>query len=204
MSPSIILITCPSKTVFCDKVVVVNIVKKINKNILFIIVISFSLSNIAYSKDGELKTIQYHFSNNHKFFTASVDLSTRVDRRIFFNHKDLFNEALKFYNDSEGKFSYQECGSEVFTDFLIKFEPIFFYNPLMNILYSDLYFYIFSEESKLLKKGVLKQENVLFLNIRPDIQLPKVYLDLLNKLEEFVPEAKGKSEKINGDICKIL
>jgi len=74
----------------------------------------------------------------------------------------------------------------------------------MNILYSDLYFYIFSEESKLLKKGVLKQENVLFLNIRPDIQLPKVYLDLLNKLEEFVPEAKGKSEKINGDICKIL
>ena len=167
--------------------------------LLFLINFIFMPSLIA----SEELDVQYFFDDRFNHYSDSERISTRVNRRIFYKHSDVFKEALLDYEQSYQKISFSECNDINNSDFIIKLEPNFFYNPLMQIMYADLNYYLFQEPSKQIDRGSLTIKKQVYMQARHDIQLKNIYLEFLDQLSEIIPQ-RNPRQKINGSFCSLL
>lgn len=147
--------------------------------------------------------VQYFFDDRFNFYSDSERISTRVNRRIFYKHSDVFKEALIDYEQNYQKILLSECSVEKNSDFIIKLEPNFFYNPLMQTMYADLNYYLFQEPSKQIDRGSLTIKKQVYMQARHDIQLKNIYLEFLDQLSDIIPQ-KNPEQKINGRFCSLL
>lgn len=115
----------------------------------------------------------------------------------------MFKEALADYQQSINKISFSQCLESNTSDFIIKLEPNFFYNPLMQTMYADLNYYIYQEPSKQIAHGTLSIKKQMYIQARHDIQLKNLYLEFLNQLSEKLPTSVP-DQAINGEFCKII
>ena len=147
--------------------------------------------------------VQYFFDDRFNYYSDSERISTRVNRRIFYKHSDVFKEALLDYEQNYKKISFNECNDANNSDFIIKLEPNFFYNPLMQTMYADLNYYLFQEPSKQIDRGSLAIKKQVYMQARHDIQLKNIYLEFLDQLSDIIPE-RNPEQKINGSFCSLL
>jgi len=147
--------------------------------------------------------VQYFFDDRFNYYSDSERISTRVNRRIFYKHSDVFKEALLDYEQNYKKISFSECNGTENSDFIVKLEPNFFYNPLMQIMYADLNYYLFQEPSKQIDRGSLTIKKQVYMQARHDIQLKNIYLEFLDQLSDIIPE-RNPEQKINGSFCSLL
>ena len=147
--------------------------------------------------------VQYFFDDRFNYYSDSERISTRVNRRIFYKHSDVFKEALLDYEKNYQKISFSECNDTNISDFIIKLEPNFFYNPLMQIMYADLNYYLFQEPSKQIDRGSLTIKKQVYMQARHDIQLKNIYLEFLDQLSDIFPQ-NNPEQKINGSFCSLL
>jgi len=147
-------------------------------------------------------SVQYYFDDRYNYYTDSERFSTRLNSRIFYRHSDVFKEALIHYQQSEvNNISYSECRISNSSNFIIKLEPNFFYNPLMQIMYADLNYYIYQKPSKQIDHGMLSINKPMLIQARHDIQLKNLYLEFLNQLSKKLP-TNLTDQLINGEFCK--
>ena len=130
-------------------------------------------------------------------------MSARINRRTFYKHSEIFEEALSEYEKTYQKFSFKQCNVHNESALIIKFEPNFFYNPLMQTMYADLNYYIYEEPSQQIKRGSLSLQKQIYLQARPSIQLKNIYLEFLNKLNGVIPKVSSNL-RIKGSFCSIL
>jgi len=147
--------------------------------------------------------VQYFFDDRFNYYSDSERISTKVNRRIFYKHSDVFKEALLDYEQNYQKISFSECNSTEKSDFVVKLEPNFFYNPLMQTMYADLNYYLFQEPSMQIDRGSLTIKKQVYLQARHDIQLKNIYLEFLDQLSDIIPEGNPE-QKINGSFCSLL
>ena len=147
--------------------------------------------------------VQYFFDDRFNYYSDSERISTRVNRRIFYKHSDVFKEALLDYEQNYKKISFSECNGTENSDFIVKLEPNFFYNPLMQTMYADLNYYLFQETSKQIDRGSLTIKKQVYMQARHDIQLKNIYLEFLDQLSDIIPE-RNPEQKINGSCCSLL
>jgi len=147
--------------------------------------------------------VQYFFDDRFNYYSDSERISTRVNRRIFYKHSDVFKEALLDYEQNYKKISFSECNGTENSDFIVKLEPNFFYNPLMQTMYADLNYYLFQEPSKQIDRGSLTIKKQVYMQARHDIQLKNIYLEFLDQLSDIIPE-RNPEQKINGSFCSLL
>jgi hypothetical protein len=147
--------------------------------------------------------VQYFFDDRFNYYSDSERISTRVNRRIFYKHSDVFKEALLDYEQNYKKISFTECNGTENSDFIVKLEPNFFYNPLMQTMYADLNYYLFQEPSKQIDHGSLTIKKQVYMQARHDIQLKNIYLEFLDQLSDVIPE-RNPEQKINGSFCSLL
>ena len=167
--------------------------------LLFLINFIFMPSLIA----SEELDVQYFFDDRFNYYSDSERISTRVNRRIFYKHSDVFKEALLDYEQNYKKISFSECNGIENSDFIVKLEPNFFYNPLMQTMYADLNYYLFQEPSKQIDRGSLTIKKQVYMQARHDIQLKNIYLEFLDQLSDIIPE-RNPEQKINGSFCSLL
>jgi len=115
----------------------------------------------------------------------------------------VFKEALLDYEQNYQKITFSECNDINNSDFIIKLEPNFFYNPLMQTMYADLNYYLFQEPSKQIDRGSLTIKKQVYMQARHDIQLKGIYLEFLDQLSDIIPE-RNPEQKINGSFCSLL
>ena len=147
--------------------------------------------------------VQYFFDDRFNYYSDSERISTRVNRRIFYKHSDVFKEALFDYEQNYQKILFSECNDTKNSDFIIKLEPNFFYNPLMQTMYADLNYYLFQEPSKQIDRGSLTIKKQVYMQARHDIQLKNIYLEFLDQLSDIIPQ-ENPEQKINGSFCSLL
>ena len=147
--------------------------------------------------------VQYFFDDRFNYYSDSERISTRVNRRIFYKHSDVFKEALLDYEQNYKKISFSECNGTENSDFIVKLEPNFFYNPLIQTMYADLNYYLFQEPSKQIDRGSLTIKKQVYMQARHDIQLKNIYLEFLDQLSDIIPE-RNPEQKINGSFCSLL
>ncbi|MGA0722484.1 MAG: hypothetical protein ACO3OP_02325 [Methylophilaceae bacterium] len=174
---------------------------KVNK--IIFLSIFFNLIFIRTLSANEETSVQYYFDDRYNYYSDSERISSRVNRRIFYRHSDVFKEALADYQQSINKISFSQCLESNTSDFIIKLEPNFFYNPLMQTMYADLNYYIYQEPSKQIAHGTLSIKKQMYIQARHDIQLKNLYLEFLNQLSEKLP-ASAPDQAINGEFCKII
>src|SRR6056300_774588 len=175
---------------------------KINVSIsfLFLVINFIFMPSLIASEELD---VQYFFDDRFNYYSDSERISTRVNRRIFYKHSDVFKEALLDYEQNYKKISFSECNGTENSDFIVKLEPNFFYNPLMQTMYADLNYYIYQEPSKQIDHGTLSIKKQMYIQARHDIQLKNLYLEFLNQLSEKLP-ASVPDQAINGEFCKII
>ena len=115
----------------------------------------------------------------------------------------MFKEALLDYEQNYHKISFSECNVSENSDLIIKLEPNFFYNPLMQTMYADLNYYLFQEPSKQIDFGLLTIKKQVYMQARYDIQLKNIYLEFLNQLSDIIPQ-RNPEQKINGSFCSQI
>lgn len=175
---------------------------KMNVSIVFLLlVINFIFMHSLLA--SEELDVQYFFDDRFNYYSDSERISTRVNRRIFYKHSEVFKEALLDYEKNYQKISFSECNDANNSDFIIKLEPNFFYNPLMQIMYADLNYYLFQEPSKQVDRGSLIIKKQVYLQARHDIQLKNIYLDFLDQLSDVITQ-RNPDHKINGSFCSLL
>ena len=152
---------------------------------------------------SEKLDVQYFFDDRFNYYSDSERISTRVNRRIFYKHSDVFKEALLDYEQNYNKISFSDCNGTENSDFIVKLEPNFFYNPLMQTMYADLNYYLFQEPSKQIDRGSLTIKKQVYMQARHDIQLKNIYLEFLDQLSDIIPE-RNPEQKINGSFCSLL
>ena len=178
------------------------VMMKMNVSIGFLLLaINFILMPTLIA--SEELDVQYFFDDRFNYYSDSERISTRVNRRIFYKHSEVFKEALLDYEKNYQKISFSECNDANNSDFIIKLEPNFFYNPLMQIMYADLNYYLFQEPSKQIDRGSLNIKKQIYLQARHDIQLKNIYLEFLDQLSDIIP-IKNSEQKINGSFCSLL
>lgn len=191
----------PSKVelkVFPDKLIVM---KKIKISMFFLFL--FNVFSIGLVRASEEIDVQYFFDDRYNHYTDSERISTKVNHRIYYKHSDVLKEALLDFNKSNQKITYLVCNSSVETLYIIKLEPNFFYNPLMEIMYADLSYYLYENPTKQIDRGTLSIKKQLYLQARHDIQLKNIYLEFLDKLSGIMPK-NNPEQKINGSFCSLL
>ena len=175
---------------------------KMNASIGFLLLaINFILMPTLIA--SEELDVQYFFDDRFNYYSDSERISTRVNRRIFYKHSDVFKEALLDYEQNYKKISFTECNGTENSDFIVKLEPNFFYNPLMQTMYADLNYYLFQEPSKQIDRGSLTIKKQVYMQARHDIQLKNIYLEFLDQLSDIIPKKKSE-QKINGSFCSLL
>jgi len=138
-----------------------------------------------------------------KNYYDSIRVSPGKNIRIFYKHFNVLNEALLDYEHKHQNIAFSECNDNNNSDFIIKLEPNFFYNPLMQIMYADLKYYLFQEPSKQIDRGSLSIKKRVYVQARHDIQLKNIYLEFLDQLLDIIPK-KNPEHKINGNFCSLL
>ena len=147
--------------------------------------------------------VQYFFDDRFNYYSDSERISIRANRRIFYKHSEVFKEALLDYEKNHQDISYTKCNNTNSSDYIIKLEPSFFYNPLMETMYADLKYYLFQDPTTQIDRGKLSIKKQMYLQARPDIQLKNIYLEFLEQLSDVIP--KGNPEQqINGSFCSLL
>jgi len=178
------------------------VMMKMNASIGFLLLaINFILMPTLIA--SEELDVQYFFDDRFNYYSDSERISTRVNRRIFYKHSDVFKEALLDYEQNYKKISFTECNGTENSDFIVKLEPNFFYNPLMQTMYADLNYYLFQEPSKQIDRGSLTIKKQVYMQARHDIQLKNIYLEFLDQLSDIIPE-RNPEQKINGSFCSLL
>jgi len=178
------------------------VMMKMNASIGFLLLaINFILMPTLIA--SEELDVQYFFDDRFNYYSDSERISTRVNRRIFYKHSDVFKEALLDYEQNYQKITFSECNDINNSDFIIKLEPNFFYNPLMQTMYADLNYYLFQEPSKQIDRGSLTIKKQVYMQARHDIQLKNIYLEFLDQLSDIIPE-RNPEQKINGSFCSLL
>ena len=167
--------------------------------LLFLINFIFMPSLIA----SEELDVQYFFDDRFNYYSDSERISIRANRRIFYKHSEVFKEALLDYEKNHQNISYAECNDTNSSDFIIKLEPSFFYNPLMQTMYADLKYYLFQDPANQIDRGKLSIKKQMYLQARHDIQLKNVYLEFLDQLSDIIPEGNPE-QHINGSFCSLL
>jgi hypothetical protein len=175
---------------------------KISINIGFLLLVTNFIFMPSLIASEELD-VQYFFDDRFNYYSDSERISTRVNRRIFYKHSDVFKEALLDYEQNYKKISFTECNGTKNSDFIVKLEPNFFYNPLMQTMYADLNYYLFQEPSKQIDRGSLTIKKQVYMQARHDIQLKNIYLEFLDQLSDIIPE-RNPEQKINGSFCSLL
>ena len=176
--------------------------KKMNASISFLL-LAINFIFIQSLIASEELAVQYFFDDRFNYYSDSERISTKVNRRIFYKHSDVFKEALLDYEQNYQKISFTECTDNNNSDFIIKLEPNFFYNPLMQTMYADLNYYLFQERSMQIGRGSLTIKKQMYLQARHDIQLKNIYLEFLNQLSGIIPK-ENPEQKINGSFCSLL
>ena len=138
-----------------------------------------------------------------KNYYDSIRVSPGKNIRIFYRHFNVLNEALLDYEHKHKKITFSECNNNSNSDFIIKLEPNFFYNPLMQTMYADLNYYLFQEPSTQIDGGSLTIKKQIYIQARHDIQLKNIYLEFLDQLSDIIPESNPE-QKINGSFCSLL
>ena len=178
------------------------IMMKINISISFLLlVINFMFMPLLIASEG--LAVQYFFDDRYNYYSDSERISTRVNRRIYYKHSDVFKEALLDYEQNYKNISFFECKSTSSSDFIVKLEPNFFYNPLMQTMYADLNYYIFKDPSVQLDRGLLSIKKQMYLQARHDIQLKNIYLEFLDQLSNIIPK-EDPEQQIKGSFCSLL
>jgi hypothetical protein len=175
---------------------------KVNASIVFLLLVINFIFMPSLIASEELD-VQYFFDDRFNYYSDSERISTRVNRRIFYKHSDVFKEALLDYEQNYKKISFTECNGTENSDFIVKLEPNFFYNPLMQTMYADLNYYLFQEPSKQIDRGSLTIKKQVYMQARHDIQLKNIYLEFLDQLSDIIPE-RNPEQKINGSFCSLL
>ena len=150
-----------------------------------------------------MTSVQYYFDDRYNYHTDSERFATRVNSSVFYRHSEVFKEALIDYQKDLRHISFSQCRVSQSSHFIIRLEPNFFYNPLMQIMYADLNYYIYQEPSKQLDNGTLSINKQMFIQARHDIQLKNLYSEFLNQLSEILPSSVP-DRKINGELCKLI
>jgi len=175
---------------------------KINVIIGFLfLVINFMFMPLLIA--SEELAVQYFFDDRYNYYSDSERISTRVNRRIFYKHSDVFKEALLDYEQNYKKISFFECNEASSSDFIVKLEPNFFYNPLMQTMYADLKYYLFKDPSVQIDRGLLSIKKQMYLQARHDIQLKNIYLEFLEQLSNMIPK-RNPEQQIKGSFCSLL
>ena len=178
------------------------IMMKINVIISFLfLVINFMFMPLLIA--SEELAVQYFFDDRYNYYSDSERISTRGNRRIFYKHSDVFKEALLDYEQNYKNISFFECNEASSSDFIVKLEPNFFYNPLMQTMYADLKYYLFKDPSVQIDRGLLSIKKQMYLQARHDIQLKNIYLEFLVQLSNMIPK-KNPYQQINGSFCSLL
>ena len=175
---------------------------KMNVSISFLLLVINFISIPLLLASEELH-VQYFFDDRFNYYSDSERISTRVNRRIFYKHSDIFKDALLDYEQAYQKISYTDCNDTIKSDFIIKLEPNFFYNPLMQTMYAELKYYLFQRPSKQIDHGLLTIKKQAYIQARPDIQLKNIYLAFLDELSEIIPK-RNLEQQINGSFCSLL
>ena len=178
------------------------VMMKMNASIVFLLLVINFISMPSLIASEKLD-VQYFFDDRFNYYSDSERISTRVNRRIFYKHSDVFKEALLDYEQNYQKITFSECNGTENSDFIVKLEPNFFYNPLMQTMYADLNYYLFQEPSKQIDRGSLTIKKQVYMQARHDIQLKNIYLEFLDQLSDIIPE-RNPEQKINGSFCSLL
>ena len=147
--------------------------------------------------------VQYFFDDRFNYYSDSERISIRANRRIFYKHSEVFKEALLDYEKNHQDISYTKCNNTNSSDYIIKLEPSFFYNPLMETMYADLKYYLFQDPTTQIDRGKLSIKKRMFLQARHDIQLKNVYLEFLDQMSDIIPR-ENPEQHINGSFCSLL
>jgi len=110
---------------------------------------------------------------------------------------------MKRYQQIENKVFYSQYSKSNLSDFIINFEPSFFYNPLMQTMYADLNYYIFDDENGEIDRGKISIKKQMYLLVQHETQLENLYLEFLTKINEKIPKIKPDND-IKGGFCKLL
>lgn len=199
VSPSIILVTSPLKfELACAKVLLTDMNTMIKKlsTLIFSLFLIFSIQN-----NGNTKEVQYHFDKRYDYYSDSERMASRVNQRIFYRHSELMQQAIISYEDSVQ--SYQKCDENIASDFILKFEPNFFYNPLMQTMYADLKYYVFIELGELIRSSSISLKKQMYLQALPRKQLENLYIQFLQEIDKELQDIQTNI-KIQGSFCKVL
>jgi hypothetical protein len=175
---------------------------KINASIGFLLLIINFIFMPSLIASEELY-VQYFFDDRYSYYSDSERVSIRANRRIFYKHSEVFKEALLDYEKNNQNISYSECNKNNNSDFIIKFEPSFFYNPLMQTMYADLKYYLFQDTTIQIDRGKLSIKKQMYLQARPDIQLKNIYLEFLDQVSDIIPRG-NPNQQINSNFCSLL
>ena len=148
-----------------------------------------------------MTSVQYYFDDRYNYHTDSERFATRVISSVFYRHSEVFKEALIDYQKDLRHISFSQCRVSQSSHFIIRLEPNFFYNPLMQIMYADLNYYIYQKPSKQIDHGMLSINKPMLIQARHDIQLKNLYLEFLNQLSKKLP-TNFTDQLINGEFCK--
>ena len=175
---------------------------KMNASIVFLLLVINSIFMPSLIASEELN-VQYFFDDRFNYYSDSERVSIRANRRIFYKHSEVFKEALLDYEKNHQNISYTGCNDTKSSDFIVKLEPRFFYNPLMQTMHADLKYYLFQDPTTQIDRGKLSIKKQMYLQARHDIQLKNVYLQFLDQLSDIFPQ-NNPEQKINGSFCSLL
>ena len=166
-------------------------------NLLVVICFLIILPSNAFSKD-----IQFHFDKRYDFYSDSEHLGVKGGKRYFYKHSTFFKKALKDENFEASNY-YLQCQTGVESQLIVKLEPSFFYNPLMQIMYANLKYYVYGPDKKLLQSEKLSLEKITYFPARSDIQLKDIYVEFLNQIESNL-SGINVNGILDGDFCKSI
>lgn len=143
--------------------------------------------------------MQYHFDKRFDFYSDSERISTKVNRRFFYRHSDLMKSALDDLLDDN--FTYSKCNENNSSDLIIKLEPNFFYNPLMETMYADLTYKVYVESNQLIRTSTVSSKKQMYLQALPQEQLKNIYVEFIKTINKEL-DGIHPTGKIQGLICR--
>ena len=116
-----------------------------------------------------------------------------------FNIGELMDAAI---NKSK---KFHKCDNQINSEVILNLFPITFYNPAMEILYSELNVRIYDNGGENKKNFLVKYQELIKLNQNGDKQITNHYIKLINLMYERLQDFNlKKTPLINGSICKVF
>ena len=100
---------------------------------------------------------------------------------------------------------FHKCDNQINSEVILNLFPITFYNPAMEILYSELNVRIYDNGGENKKNFLVKHQELIKLNQNGDKQITNHYKELINLMYERLQDFNlKKTPLINGSICKVF